>query len=89
MRAEKKGTHPTQGTQGRGPSDMYNMSLKRWGRVSPAGTKKQDEHSRSKKLHKQAQKDEMDDMYGQLKTICYLLLKLSKKETVTGGRAER
>lgn len=31
----------------------------------------------------------MDDMYGQLKTICYLLLKLSKKETVTGGRAER
>lgn len=31
----------------------------------------------------------MDDICGQLKSICYLLLKLSKKETVTGDGAEK
>lgn len=36
-----------------------------------------------------SQKDDMDDMYGEIKTICYLLVTLSKKETVTGDGPKR
>lgn len=31
----------------------------------------------------------MDDMYGEIKAICYLLVTLSKKETVIGDGAKK
>lgn len=36
-----------------------------------------------------SQKHEMDDMYGEIKATCYLLVTLSKKETMIGDGAKK